>query len=117
MESRIAATHRLEKAGLWDEASRYRDEVRQELRDKGLSRKAATAQAWPRMIAEFPPVQGDEGVPVKANHPEIDDAAIEELAQRTKGNAADLTRDVFWTYDTLDRRKATVTEQPESRAE
>ncbi len=112
MESKIEATKRLQADSRWDQASSYRDRIRTELRAEGLSRREATARAWPRMIEKFPPVQGDESVSAKANHHEIDDAAIEELAQRTKGNAADLTRDVFWTYDTLDRRKATVADAP-----
>ena len=79
MESRIAATHRLQSEGRWDEASSFRDEVRRELRDKGLSRKAANEQAWPKMIEKFPPVEDDKSVPCKDHGCEIDDAAMEEL--------------------------------------
>jgi hypothetical protein len=34
-ESKIDATHRLQRDGLWDEASEYRAEVRQQLKDEG----------------------------------------------------------------------------------
>ncbi len=42
-ESKIDASHRLEKAGLWKQASLYRDEQRQRLRDEGKTRKDAAA--------------------------------------------------------------------------
>ena len=54
MESRIAATHRLQREGRWDEASAYRDEVRCQSRTSGLTRKQANEKAWECMIAEFP---------------------------------------------------------------
>ena len=56
MESKIEATKRLQRDGRWDEASAYRDQIRTELRDEGMTRKQAGETAWARMIEEFPPL-------------------------------------------------------------
>ena len=44
-ESKIEATHRLQKDGRWDEASEYRCEQRQKYRDEGLTKKEANEKA------------------------------------------------------------------------
>ena len=53
-ESKIDATHRLQKDGRWNEASEYRAEQRQKFRDEGLTKKEANERAWKAMINEFP---------------------------------------------------------------
>ena len=53
-ETKIAATHRLQKDGRWEEASEYRAEQRQKFRDEGLTKKEANEKAWEAMILKFP---------------------------------------------------------------
>ena len=55
MESKIEATHRLQAAGLWEEASRYRDEVRRRHRNEGKRRSEAGDLAWQAMLERYPP--------------------------------------------------------------
>ena len=45
-ESKIVATKRLQSEGLWNEASLYREEVREHLRGEGMTRKEANKGAW-----------------------------------------------------------------------
>ena len=45
-ESKIVATKRLQSEGLWNEASLYREEVREHLRGEGMTRKEANQGAW-----------------------------------------------------------------------
>ena len=52
-ETKIDATHRLQKDGRWEEASEYRDEQRQKFRAEGLTKKEANEKAWEAMILKF----------------------------------------------------------------
>jgi hypothetical protein len=55
-ESKIDATHRLERDGRWETASRYRHRRRQELRDGGMSKSDAREAAWDEMTERFQPI-------------------------------------------------------------
>ena len=55
-ESKIEATHRLQRDGRWGIASRFRDHERLRLRDEGKSRRDAREAAWERMIDRFRPI-------------------------------------------------------------
>jgi len=46
----------LRKAGLWDQADQFREEARQRLRDKGMDKAEAVAQAWDEMAAKYEPL-------------------------------------------------------------
>ena len=65
-ESKIVATHRLQKDGRWDEASVYRGEQRQKFRAEGLTKKEANEKAWEAMSLKYPP-------PPDENHAEYFD--------------------------------------------
>jgi hypothetical protein len=54
-ETKIDATHRLQKDGRWEEASEYRAEQRQKFRAEGFTKKEANEKAWEAMILKFPP--------------------------------------------------------------
>ena len=43
----------LRRAGLWREADRFRDEVRQRLRAEGSTKQEAVAEAWDEMAVKF----------------------------------------------------------------
>ena len=58
LETKIEATHRLQRDGRWVEASVYREKVRVENREKGMKRKEANEVSWAAMIAQFPPATG-----------------------------------------------------------
>ena len=53
-ESKIVATKRLQSEGLWNEASLYREEVREHLRGEGMTRKEANRGAWERDAGSVP---------------------------------------------------------------
>ena len=59
-ESKIVATKRLQSEGLWNEASLYREEVREHLRGEGMTRKEANKGAWEDMLAAYPPFDADD---------------------------------------------------------
>ena len=59
-ESKIVATKRLQSEGLWNEASLYREEVREHLRGEGMTRKEANRGAWEEMLEAYPPFDADD---------------------------------------------------------
>ena len=59
-ESKIVATKRLQSEGLWNEASLYREEVREHLRGEGMTRKEANKGAWEKMLEAYPPFDADD---------------------------------------------------------
>ena len=56
MESKIELTHRLEREGRWEEASLFRDQVRQRLKREGKTRQEANEGAWQAMAERYPPI-------------------------------------------------------------
>lgn len=61
LESKISATHRLQREDRWDLASRYRDSERLRLRADGKTRAEARESSWQRMIEKFQPVDESAG--------------------------------------------------------
>ncbi len=58
-ESKINLTHRLEREGRWDEASRFKDEHIAKLRAEGKNRKEAQQAAWEALEQQFPPLEAE----------------------------------------------------------
>lgn len=56
LESKIEATHRLQREGRWNMASRYRDARRERFRAEGLTRREARELAWECMVERFGPI-------------------------------------------------------------
>ena len=48
-ESNVECTDRLRRQGKWEEASRYKDEVKQCLREEGKTKREANDLAWTAM--------------------------------------------------------------------
>jgi hypothetical protein len=104
-ESKITATERLREEGRWDDASKFREEVRRRLKAEGISRSQANEQSWTEMLAAFPPAAPTE----TTNHaPEM----MKELAAKTANVPTNLARDVMWVYANLDNVKATPADAP-----
>ena len=59
-ESKIVATKRLQDEGHWNEASLYREGIRETLRSEGMTRKEASRVAWEKMLEVFPPFDAEE---------------------------------------------------------
>ena len=59
-ESKIVATKRLQDEGHWNEASLYREGIRETLRSEGMTRKEANRVAWEKMLEVFPPFDAEE---------------------------------------------------------
>jgi hypothetical protein len=55
-ESKIEATERLRREGLWGEASKFKDAVIKQLRAEGKKRGEAAEEAWVKMAEKFPPL-------------------------------------------------------------
>lgn len=55
VDLKIEAMAVLREMGKWDEATKYREAKRRELRDAGVSRREAKQQSWRAMIGEFLP--------------------------------------------------------------
>lgn len=110
-ESRIHAVHRLSREGRWEEACLYRDEVRQQLKAEGKSRREAGDFAWEAMLARFsasPAVevmQTDESKWGEPDGPDVD-------AMPPEGSAADLGRDGLWVYEHLEDKRAQPKDAP-----
>lgn len=59
-ESKIVLTERLRREGRWAEASKLKDTVLAECRNKGLKRDKASEAAWEAMEQAFPPLANAE---------------------------------------------------------
>jgi hypothetical protein len=100
LESKVEITKRLQTEGRWDEASRYRDEVRQKFRTEDATRAEANERAWEAMAEKYPPnrdlqepVDGHrEGEPGETNAFPAD-----------VGAGADFSADVQWVYANFTR--------------
>lgn len=55
-ESKIVLTERLRREGRWTEASKFKDTVLAECREKGFKRDQASEAAWDAMEQAFPPI-------------------------------------------------------------
>ncbi|MEQ1825773.1 MAG: hypothetical protein ABL921_07490 [Pirellula sp.] len=55
-ESKIVLTERLRREGRWAEASKFKDTVLAECREKGFKRDEASEAAWGAMEQAFPPI-------------------------------------------------------------
>ncbi|HUE71420.1 MAG TPA: hypothetical protein VMP01_11100 [Pirellulaceae bacterium] len=110
-ESKIAATDRLRKEGRWDEASRFRDDVRKKLREEGLARNEASEKAWQSMLDKFPPNQEPANTR-SLPRLEIDDESLKALAERTRDKRVNLDEDIIWAYLNLRNEKVCLETAP-----
>lgn len=55
-ESKIELTERLRREGRWAEASKFKDTVLAQCREKGFKRDEASQAAWEAMEQAFPPI-------------------------------------------------------------
>ena len=110
-ESKIEATERLRREGRWEDASRYREEVRNELRSEGRPRAEAAGAAWDAMLEKYPPLPAAELVS-QGPAAELENIDIDALVARFKGNEPDLARDILWAYENLENRKARPEDGP-----
>lgn len=55
VESKIVATHRLRREGVWEDARWFREQERQRLRAEGMGRRETKEEAW-RLMFEDPPM-------------------------------------------------------------
>ena len=126
VESWAAATNRWRREGRCAEVDDFRETVRMECLQKGLSRKDARAHAWSAAIAAFPPLGGTQQ-PVEIPLP--DDPAATSAAAADDADAtprglydlpaswpalpanASLAADIAWVQS---NRLAVVEERPGS---
>jgi hypothetical protein len=106
MESKIEATHRLEREGRWEDACRFREAARKESREKGLKRREANDRAWELMIAEFPPKNFLEDKERKKEPYGSD--ALEQLAV----GSTDFQADLDWAYSNICNAEASASDAP-----
>ena len=95
-ESKIELTDRLRRQGLWGEASKYKDEVKDRLRTEGHSRKEAGELAWAEMQKRYPAKDPPE---VRDFYTALADGAYELTTPR--GDAAEFT-DVWFALRILE---------------
>ena len=90
-ESKINLTHRLEREGRWDEASRFKDEHIAKLRAEGKNRKEAQQAAWEALERQFPP---SEVKPVGSE----EGAYPADLIETGALGSSDFHGDAKWVY-------------------
>ena len=97
-ESKIEATHRLQRDGRWTAACEFRDRVRRELRQAGKTKGEANDEAWRRMSEEFPPItvtqQGQSKVDLVA-----DDG--DDFPTNLPPSDGDFDADLRWAWNTI----------------
>lgn len=118
-ESKVVAMDRLRQDGRWNEASEFRDRVRKELRASGMNRSQAAEEAWVRMIAEYPPLDGDsneELVDQAIWPPDLTEEDEQEALVAISGRNADFDRDFVWAYSQLGKANLTPRDAPSAPA-
>ncbi len=98
MESKIEATDRLRRENRWDEASRYRDEVREQLRANGVPSSEASKQAWEAMCITFPPIY----VPA-IEDPEPIEQMFKDFEFKSDSGSTSMVTQVMWTWNNLEK--------------
>ncbi len=91
MESKINLTHRLEREGRWDEASRFKDEHISELRAEGKPRKEAQQAAWEALEKQFPPLEAEPAGSEEGAYPA-------DLTETGALGSSDFHDDAKWVY-------------------
>ncbi len=102
MESRVVATERLRREGRWEEASAYKEAVRDDLRSQGTRRNEAISMAWEAMLQKYAPAETEE--------PEEFD--FDALGGQVGDGEPDLTDDTLWVYQHLENKKAKPEDAP-----
>src|SRR5881394_1073934 len=97
VESRIVATDRLRKEKRWEEASRFRDEVRRQLRAAGKPRAEANDAAWEAMLDRFPPPE----YACFLDADEQDEAIMDAFSCRY----SDLATNAIWVFSQLEAKR------------
>jgi len=69
-ESKLETSHRLQRAGLWSEATKFREEARQNLRSQGRTKDQARAESWALMVERYPPLV-EESTPEDREDPPV----------------------------------------------
>lgn len=108
-ETKIEATHRLQREGRWTEATEFRERIRVDRREAGDSRAIANDKAWEAMSLEFPPIQISvpQSKPVNDPFSDGDDGNEPDLPQNLPVGSATFQEDLTWAYRNI---ASTVTE-------
>lgn len=114
-ESKIDATHRLQKAGLWDEASAYRTERRIQYRNSGMAKHEASKKAWEDMLSKYPPPGVEPVEPPDIKIPESE-PELEEGFVHIPATDMDVSRDIAWAYEHLGNEKVRADQAPSAGA-
>jgi hypothetical protein len=101
-ESWGAAMDRLRREGRFEEASAFRDEVRQRLRDEGATRREASVGAWKEMLEKYRPL-APAAVPIDATAvpSRLEEEPDFDFPEQSCDDI-DLAGDIFWVYEHLE---------------
>ena len=116
-ESKIALTDRLRREDRWEAATLRKQELANEIKGAGKSRKDANEEAWTRMAAEYPPLRAQsaaDAIPT-AEQAAIDDE-LDSLAERAAEAKPDLIGDTLWVYSNAERRRIRPRDCPSAGA-
>lgn len=112
-ESKITLTHRLQREGRWDEATRFKDEKAAELRKNGMTRKDAQQAGWKAMGEKYPPLpEVDEPGDVQPVEPAIDQRDVDAILARAADNPPDATKGTLWVYQHLNHPTVSPADAP-----
>ena len=110
---KAGAWHRLNDEGRLEEFNTRREQLRAELKEKGVKRKEAAHEAWRLALVEFPPLpvealedeeqeDGEEDDPLDVNYPE------ELMPPPRPYNGSD----TLWAYDHMVLKSTLETDAP-----
>ncbi|WP_182871420.1 hypothetical protein [Stieleria mannarensis] len=100
MESRIEATHRLQKENRWEEASRARDQFKQQLRAEGRTRRESNDASWDWMISAYPPKDAG-GATNDARPTQAEGNAIRQIPAVVDQDDQQPFKVVYWIHGML----------------
>ena len=98
MESKIIATHRLQREGRWDEATAYRDEVRTVEKAESKTRTEAKEVAWTAMLEKLPPLESQAEA---GQADDFDGYDMPDIPPDVLNEPTDLIRHTLWVYERL----------------
>jgi len=104
--------HRLKREGRLEEFNARREELRAELKSKGIKRKEAAHEAWRLAIDEFPPLP-EEAPEDEEEAEEQDDDPFDDVEHLLPPPRPYNGSDTLWVYDRIGLKSIAKSDAPQ----
>jgi hypothetical protein len=108
-ESKINITHRLQKDGRWDGASKFKDEFIAKSRSEGMNRAESRQAGWEAMEKKYPPLSN----PLKTSQSDSPDPEFDmKLRDQCDSTFTAVHKDILWAYNNFEVSDVSPNEAP-----